>query len=578
MSGTSRRPSVSLSRAVVAAFALTSIGLVLWGCGRREQDQARPADGPVVTENQRINLPPPPTDQPTLTESEEAEQPVAQVSPTKALLASEGAASPSPSASPAGLGLSPRSPFRSQPGSQAGENYAKVAENRVIDAREDNRATFSLDVDTASYTIMRRDLTNGRLPVPESVRVEEFVNFFDYGDEPPSGAEDAPFAIHLESSPSPFGEGQYLLRVGVQATEVPAEQRPSANLVFLIDVSGSMSAANKLDLVQFALSTLVNTLRPDDSIGIVVYAGRQAVVLPPTPVLQRGAILEAISSLQAGGSTNGEAGIRTAYNLAAQHLRPGGINRVILCTDGDFNVGVTGDDLIHLIEQERDRGITLTTLGFGMGNYNDHDMERLADRGNGNYAYIDSRNEALRVLGRDLGGTLQVIAKDVKVQLIFNTEAVASFRLIGYENRVLAHQDFENDAVDAAEIGSGQFVTAYVELRLRPGVSAGTDPRQLVQVRVRYKAPDGNRSMEVGRDFNLAQMRTSFEQASPVFRFGSAVAEFAEILRHSEHSQRARFADVERIAREARWSGSPDAGEFLELVSMASRLWPQQSQ
>jgi len=253
-------------------------------------------------------------------------------------------------------------------------------------------------------------------------------------------------------------------------------------------------------------------------------------------------------------------------------FKRGGINRVILCTDGDFNVGITGDALISLIEQHRERGVTLTTLGFGRGNYNDRDMERLADHGNGNYAYIDNRNEALRVLGRDLGGTLQVIAKDVKVQVEFDSSLVTRFRLIGYENRVLAHQDFENDAVDAAEIGSGQFITAFIEYELRPGATQSS-ARDLATVRVRFKAPDGDRSMEVAHAMKLEQVRTSFDSATPVFRFGTAVAEFAEILRRSEHSDGARFADVERIARSANWSTSSDAGEFLELVDMARNLW-----
>jgi len=577
MSKSSRRRLASSYRALTLAFAASSAGVVLWSCAAWDRAETSSTSEPSGTERVAVEES---DDQPAVSADTIAAPSPAPAPPGELVGAAAEAVSPSKMAQSRRSGraklASGAGTFAPPANYQAGENYAKVRENQMVQASEDNRTTFSLDVDTASYTIMRRDLTNGRLPVPDSVRVEEYINFFDYDDEPPSGADDAPFATHLESAPSPFGEGRYLLRVGVQAMEVPADQRPAANLVFLIDVSGSMSAPNKLGLVQFALSTLVNTLRPDDTIGIVVYAGREAVVLEPTAVSQRGAILSAIETLEAGGSTNGEAGIRTAYDLATRHFRTGGINRVILCTDGDFNVGLTGDALIRLVEQYRERGVTLTTLGFGMGNYNDHHMEQLADRGNGNYAYIDSRNEALRLLGRDLGGTLQVIAKDVKVQVIFNTDAVARFRLIGYENRVLAHQDFENDAIDAAEIGSGQFVTAYIEYELREGVPAGVDPRQLAQVRIRYKAPDGDRSMELDRSINVEQVRQSFEQASPVFRFGAGVAEFAEILRHSEHSQGARFDDVQRILRGASWSGSSDAGELIELVSMAQRLWSQQ--
>ena len=550
--------------------SMASVGLMAWGCGlTRDEEAPVPAHQGLVDDNSAS------------TESVAEDQVVSPASMEPAEV--QAAAPAQPTSTPPTGALkrvrASRAHGRRGPGAlgggnyQAGERYAKVQENRMVDAAEDNRSTFSLDVDTASYTIMRRDLRNGTLPQPDSVRIEEFINFFDYNDAPPSSADDAPFATHLEAAPSPFGDGRYLLRVGVQAVEVPADQRPRANLVFLIDVSGSMGTPNKLGLVQYAMNTLVNTLRPDDTIGIVVYAGREAIILEPTAVENRGTILEAIRNLEAGGSTNGAAGIRAAYDLATRHFQAGGINRVILCTDGDFNVGVTGNALISMVEQYRNRGVTLTTLGFGMGNYNDRDMEQLADRGNGNYAYIDSRNEALRLLQRDLGGTLQVIAKDVKVQVEFNSDVVESFRLVGYENRVLQHQDFTNDAIDAAEIGSGQFITAFLEIQLREGVSAGIDPRELAQVRIRYKAPDGNRSMEVSHGFNVEGMHRRFEDATPVFRFGTAVTEFAEILRRSEHSRGQRFDDVERIAREANWNGSSDAGELLELVSMARGLW-----
>ncbi len=561
-------------RAIVLTCSLISAGFVMWGCGQ-SQDETGTSVTPQVAVNDH-------SASTNTVGADQVQQPVHAESEDLAATAPVEAAAPPPSPSKTPMAsrrVRSKAIGRMGPGVvgggdyQAGERYAKVRENRMVDAREDNRSTFSLDVDTASYTIMRRDLRNGSLPRPESVRIEEYINFFDYDDAPPSGADDAPFATHIEAAPSPFGDGRYLLRVGVQAVEVPADQRPAANLVFLIDVSGSMSSPNKLGLVQYAMTTLVNTLRPDDSIGIVVYAGHEAVILEPTAVSNRGTILEAIRSLQAGGSTNGAAGIRAAYELATRNFRAGGINRVILCTDGDFNVGITGDALISEVERYRERGVTLTTLGFGMGNYNDRDMEQLADRGNGNYAYIDSRNEALRLLQRDLGGTLQVIAKDVKVQVIFNSDVVESFRLVGYENRVLQHQDFTNDAIDAAEIGSGQFVTAFLEIQLREGVNAGIDPRELAHVRIRYKAPDGNRSMEVSHRYNVERMHRNFQDASEVFRFGTAVTEFAEILRRSEHSQGNRFADVERIAREANWNGSSDAGEFIELVSMAQRLW-----
>ncbi len=453
------------------------------------------------------------------------------------------------------------------------DTYAELEENGFVPASQDAMATFSLDVDTASYTRMRRALRDGALPDPDSVRPEEYINFFRWSEAPARTEGGAPFAVQLEQGPSPFGsERMRLLRVGVQAAAIPASQRPSANLVFLVDVSGSMGSANKIGLVKYALTTLVNTLREDDTVGIVVYAGQVGTLIEPTPVAQRGRLLEAIAGLAAGGSTNGEGGIRAAYDLAAQHHRPGGINRVIIATDGDFNVGLTGDPLIELIERYRDRDITLTALGFGGGN--DRDMERLADHGNGSYAFIDNQSEALRVLQRDLGGTLQVVAQDVKVQVEMNPELVERFRLIGYENRVLAHEDFDNDGVDAAEIGSGQFTTAYLEYETRPGV-AHDDPRVLASVRVRYQAPGGSESALLEFDAPVNAGAVSIEQTSPEFRFGAAVAEFAEILRGSSHSEGARFSSVLELAGGAGYEGGEDAAEFLTLVETAGRLWQQ---
>lgn len=455
---------------------------------------------------------------------------------------------------------------------ESGERYGGADENPFVDASQDALATFSLDVDTASYTIMRRDLLRGSLPAPEGVRVEEYLNFFDFDDAPPEPGDDTPFAVHLEAAPSPFGQGMHLLRVGVRGEDADQEQRPPANVVFLVDVSGSMQAADKLGLVKQSLGILLDSLRPDDTIGLVVYAGSDAVLLPPTRVAERGRILDAILSLTAGGSTNGAAGLRTAYDLAAQHFQRGGINRVILCTDGDFNVGVTGDELIEMIERQRERGITLSVLGFGSGNLNDRDMEQLADRGNGNYAYIDTRNEALRVLARDLAGTLQVIAKDVKVQVAFDREVVRRFRLIGYDNRVLAHRDFDDDSVDAAEIGSGDFVTALLEYELRPGVDPAQLARPLAEVRLRYKRPDGSESTLRTYPISASDAAPRFEAASESLRFAAAVTEYAEILRRSQHSEGARFADVIRIASEATGQ-SADRQELVELARTAQRLW-----
>jgi Ca-activated chloride channel family protein len=462
-------------------------------------------------------------------------------------------------------GAPPRSEY------QSGERYAEIHENGFREASQDSLATFSLDVDTAAYTIMRRDVTGGALPNPDSVRIEEYVNFFDYGDGAPAPDADTPFAVHLESAPHPFESTLRLLRVGVHGAEIPASQRPAANLVFLVDVSGSMASDDKLGLVQYSLARLVDSLRDDDHIGIVVYAGTEAILLEPTALRDRGAILQAIMGLGAGGSTNGAAGIRTAYDLAAQHFREGGINRVILCTDGDFNVGATGDELLALIRRQRERGITLTVLGFGRGNINDADMEQLADQGNGSYAYIDGRNEALRVLSRDLAGTLQVIAKDVKVQVAFNPAVVARYRLVGYENRVIADRDFSNDAVDAAEIGSGDFVTAFIEYELVEGVDPAQDARQLAEVRLRYKAPDGDESALRTHAFTLSDGTASFDGASEAFRFGAAVAEYAQILRRNERSHPERIARVRAIAQ-ATTGQSADRNELVELMGRAEQL------
>jgi len=457
----------------------------------------------------------------------------------------------------------------------SGETYEDWAENDFENTADDALATFSVDVDTASYTIMRRDVLLGRLPQQASVRVEEYLNFFDYGYEAPTPDAAEPFAIHLESAPSMFGDGLEMLRIGIQGMEVPAHERDPANLVFLIDVSGSMSSTNKLDLVKFSLQTLVKSLGPDDTLGIVVYAGRDAVLLEPTAVRNRAAIYEAIEGLSAGGGTAGEAGIRRAYSMAESAFRDDGINRVVLCTDGDFNVGLTGDSLLALIEDYRERDINITTLGFGMGNYNDHQMEQIADRGNGNYAYIDSRNEALRALGTHLVGTLQVIAKDVKIQVEFNAEVVERYRLVGYDNRVLEDWEFVDDTVDAAEIGAGHDVTAFLELDLVDDLAfgAGAEDLQLAEVRVRYKEPGGDVSTEVIRTFTVGEMGADLDEASDSLRFAMAVAEFAEILRDSRHSEGARFDDVLELATGGASDEQPDMFEFIELVETARDLW-----
>jgi Ca-activated chloride channel family protein len=454
-----------------------------------------------------------------------------------------------------------------------GETYENPGTNPFVDPAEDPLATFAIDVDTASYTLMRSDIEAGHLPNQDGVRVEEYINYFDYRDRP-SDDSSTPFAIHTELAPSPFGEGLHLLRVALKGYEVAAEERKPANLVFLIDVSGSMMSGEKIGLVREGLTRLTDTLHPDDTIGIVTYAGADTIALEPTPVRDRATIAEAIMALDAGGSTNGEAGIRTAYRLAEQALRPGGINRVLLCSDGDFNVGVTGDPLIALIDQFRERSISLSVFGFGRGNYNDAQMEQLADHGNGNYAFIDSVREVQRVMVDTLGSTLQTIAKDVKIQVEVDPALVARYRLIGYENRALADEDFRDDQVDAGEIGAGHTVTAFIELELKPEATDADEALALARVRVRHKHPDAtaeDAATETARTVHLSD-RLDLADASDAFRFGAAVAEFAEILRASPHSEGRAFEAVAALAQRAVFPGNPYMAEFIVLVQRAAAM------
>jgi len=464
-----------------------------------------------------------------------------------------GARAPNASAAPAG-------------DVQAGETYAKVVENDFVDASQTPVSTFAIDVDTASYTLMRRDITAGRAPVADGVRPEEYLNYFHYDYPAPQGPH--PFAVHVDGAPTPFGQGLHVLRVGLQGRKVEAAQRKAVNLVFLIDVSGSMSAANKLPLVQYSLNELVKRLQPSDTLGIVVYAGRDAVVLDPTPVSNKSKITDAINQLQSGGGTNGEAGIRKAYALAESAKKQDGINRVVLCTDGDFNVGATGEALVRIVEEEREKGIFLTTLGFGEGNYNDREMQELADRGNGNYGYIDTQGEAVRMLGDKLVSTLEVIAKDVKIQVEFDPKAVKRYRLIGYENRLLANEDFKNDKKDAGELGAGHSVTALYEVELLPAAT-----QDLATVRFRYKQPQGDTAAEFETKVGAQALAGSLDGAAPDLRFATAVAEYAEILRGSKHSEGKRFADVLRLV-DGTVPADDDRKEFRTLVDRASTMVP----
>ena len=401
--------------------------------------------------------------------------------------------------------------------------------NPFIDTEDDAFSTFGMDVDTASYSITRRYLRDGNLPPPEAVRVEEFVNAFDYNYTPPS---DDTFAIHLEGAPSKFGEGKrlQLLRIGIQGHIVPDTDRKDAKLTFVIDVSGSMSLENRLELVKQALRLLVDQLRDGDEIGIVIYGTTARVVLPHTRNVNREHILAAIDSLYPEGVTNAEAGLKLGYQLALDNFGADYINRVILCSDGVANVGITGaDGILTEIENYVEHGIYLTTIGFGMGNYNDILMEQLANKGNGGYYYVDTLKEAERVFVENLTGTLQVIAKDAKVQVEFNPETVSRFRLLGYENRRLAQEDFRDDDVDAGEIGSGHSVTALYEIKLYSEGVVG----KLATVFIRHEDPDTSNVTEVSREIFANELKSTFEEASTSLQLAASVAEFAEILRGS---------------------------------------------
>ncbi len=440
--------------------------------------------------------------------------------------------------------------------------------NPFEDPREDHLSTFALDVDTASYSVARRYVTDGNLPPAGSVRVEEFVNYFDAGYNPPS---DVAFAVYADGSPSPFrSDGLVYLRVGVQGYAVSEADRKPAALTFVIDTSGSMDMENRLELVKQSLRLLVERLRPTDTVAIVAYGSQAYVVLNPTSGEEPQIILNAIDQLRTTGSTNAEAGLRLGYQLAYQAFRPGMINRVILCSDGVANVGQTGPEAI--LEQIRgyvNTGITLTTVGFGMGNFNDVLMEQLADNGDGNYAYVDDLDEARRLFVDNLTSTLQVIAKDAKVQVDFNPQVVNVYRLIGYENRAVADQDFRNDTVDAGEIGAGHSAVALYALYLRPGANG-----RLATVNLRWKNPDTLAVQEINGDFNTWDISPSFESAPPHYQVAVTVAQYAEHLRQSPWSVGASFGQV--LQQAVRLAGllpqDKDVMEFASLVSRASQI------
>ncbi len=551
-----------------------------------------------VAETVTVSAPPPPINTETMAEGDAAavpgselaartpfrsQQQVVRLSPAKFAAAS--------SVAPTSVGAVDRTdrPDVIYPPTEFNtEAYDRIDENEFIRVADRPLSTFSIDVDTASYSNVRRFLMERQLPPPDAVRIEELVNYFHYDYTGPTDGR--PFAAHMEAAAAPWDPSHLLLRIGLKGRDIDLSHRKPGNFVFLIDVSGSMTPGNKLPLLKNALRLMVEQLNEEDRIAMVVYAGASGLVLPSTPCSQKQRILDALDGLQAGGSTNGGAGIALAYKVARENLIPDGINRVILATDGDFNVGVTNQgELTRLLETNAKSGVFLTVLGFGMGNYKDSTLEKLADRGNGNYAYIDTLQEARKVLVEQIGGTLVTIAKDVKIQIEFNPREIAAYRLIGYENRLLRDQDFNDDTKDAGEIGAGHTVTVLYELvppgaevdlppgvdplkyQTRPRSAAGSTTGELLTLKLRYKEPkeETSRLMEIP----LRKSAKDFDRASGDFRFAASVAGFGMLLRDSKFKGSLTWDDVLRIAQGSRGEDTGGyRGEFIDLVQRARAI------
>ncbi|KAB5346362.1 DUF3520 domain-containing protein [Bacteroides salyersiae] len=467
------------------------------------------------------------------------------------------------------------------------EEYKEIAENNFKTVSESPLSTFSIDVDAASYSNMRRYINKGELPPADAIRTEELINYFSYDYPQPTGND--PVKITTEVGACPWNVKHRLVRIGLKAKEIPTDKLPVSNLVFLIDVSGSMYGPQRLGLVQSSLKLLVNNLRDEDRVAIVVYSGSAGEKLPSTSGSDKQKIREAIDELTAGGSTAGGAGIKLAYKMAKQNFVKGGNNRIILCTDGDFNVGVSSDEgLEKLIEQERKSGVFLTVLGYGMGNYKDSKMQVLAEKGNGNHAYIDNLQEANRVLVNEFGATMHTVAKDVKLQIEFNPSQVQAYRLIGYESRLLKDEDFNNDAKDAGEMGAGHTVTAFYEVvpagiksdftgkvddlkyqKTKPAPAVTNNSKELLTVKLRYKAPDGNTSKKIEQPL----IDDKKEKVSSDFRFASAVAMFGQLLRDSDFKGDATYDKVISLAKTS--LDNDEKGyrrEFIRLAETAEGL------
>ncbi|SFB97365.1 vWA domain-containing protein [Pseudoalteromonas denitrificans] len=479
--------------------------------------------------------------------------------------------------------IHPQSPVASNT-----EKYLDTPENALKFTNIEPVSTFSIDVDTGSYSNTRRMINMGKLPPSNAVRAEEFINYFDYKYQAPIRIE-TPFNIYTELAPAPWDDNRQLLKIGLKGFEIEKSALKAANLVFLLDVSGSMNSENKLPLLKRSLLMLTKQLDENDTVSIVVYAGAAGVVLKPTKGNDHHSISHALNQLQAGGATNGQSGIELAYSLAEQNFKKEGVNRVVLATDGDFNVGLNSiNALKDLIKNKRKSGIALTTLGFGRGNYNDALMEQLADIGNGHHAYIDNINEARKVLVDEIASTMQIIAKDVKIQVEFNPDQVAEYRLIGYQNRLLKQEDFNNDKVDAAEMGAGHTVTALYEITLTDSKNKRVDDlryqdqklkkaklksNELAFIKLRFKKPNSDTSQLLTHIVNRTDLFLNIKEASLSFGFSAAVAGFAQLLKDGKYTAKFTYQDVIELAKLNK--GQDDFGyraEFIQLVRTAQAL------
>lgn len=564
-SGRSRRRTWLLAGAGVAASVLAAVlggSLVVYRAASVEGVSAPGAAGPL----QAFRLPA--SQAPMLSRGDAPYPSVAVDAPPPPPSAPDSAATRRRPASATGRHAGPGLPSRlgsSSDPQATSERYRDWGVNGWTDTARDPLSTFAIDVDTASYAIARRKILAGEAVPPESVRVEEFLNYFRYDDPAPTDGN--PFAVTLEAAPSPYAPDRELLRIAIRARTVPLAERKPAHLVFLVDVSGSMGQPDKLPLAQRSLRILTENLRAGDTVALVTYAGSTRVVLEPTGMEQRSRIVAAIDELSAGGSTAMGSGLELAYRLAVRQVRPGVVSRIIVLSDGDANVGPTShEEILRTVQGYAQEGVTLSTVGFGMGNYHDELMEQLADHANGNNYYIDTPFEARRVFEEQLGGTLEVVAQDVKIQVDFDPRVVTSYRLVGYENRDVADEDFRNDRVDAGEIGSGHSVNALYEIRRAPGAQG-----PLATVRLRAKAPGGSVATEWQTPLAASALRPSTELSSPDLRFAAAVMGLAEILRASPHAEGWRLDTVLALARSATRAGDRDRQELVELVQTLAR-------